>query len=377
MNQKRILQVVGKMNRGGAETMLMSMYRALDRERLQFDFLEFGTGPSDYSEEINELGGRIIQIQWSQSPAKLWRTIRNLANILEKEGPYIAVHSHVLFASGTVLLAAAKAGVKVRIAHSHSTDSQEKKFHEKLYRILARAVILAFATDIVACTNDAGGYMFGKRRFIRTGRVIPNAVDVQQFRLGTAEERTKLRAEFGLSSESLALVAVARMEPVKNHNFLIDVAGKLRDQGRDFDMFFVGDGSLRSSLEEQVLKRGLEQHIHFLGLRKDVPEILRCVDALLMPSYFEGLPVSLVEAQATGLPCIASTNVSTEADMGLGLMKYLPLNSPSKWVDELSQSLPKPPIQEEIHAQLKRRGYIVEGSLQQLLSLYASSFEGA
>lgn len=367
---KRILHVVGAMNRGGAETMLMNMYRALDKERVQFDFLEFKPGTSDYSEEIQSLGGRILRVNWSQSPIRLHQTIQEVARVISDEGPFAAVHSHVLFATGTVLVAAARAGVEVRVAHSHNTDDVDQGKIADVYRWFARRMIRTSATHLAACTSDAGKYLFGERRFNEGGVVIPNAVDIKQFRPATPEERLKQTRALGLDPDRLNIVSVARMEMAKNHSFLLDVAAELKKRNVNFDMILVGKGSLRPVLEKQVLDKGLHHRVHFWGTRENISEIMQCSDVFVMPSHFEGLPVALVEAQATGLPCLVSDNVTKEVDMGLGLVKHLPTESALVWADALSETLPDNPGSYAIRQYLKSRGYTVEGSLEKLLELY-------
>lgn len=370
MSTKRVLHVVGAMNRGGAETMLMSIYRVLDRNKVQFDFLELSSGESDYSVEIRRLGGRIFKCDWSQSVPGLWKTVRDVSALISKEGPFVAVHSHVLFASGTALCAANRAGVAVRVAHSHNTSSQDKRVAAEIYRWFARRIIRGSATHFLACTADAGKYLFGAHKFGREGVVIPNAVDLGQFYPASAGENGQVLAAIGFLPERLKIVSVARLEPVKNHTFLIEVAATLATREFDFDMIFVGDGSLRPVLEQKVSDLGLDSRVHFWGVRENVAEILRCCDVLVMPSHFEGLPVALIEAQATGLQCLVSENVTKEVNMGLGLIRHLPTTSPTAWADALTGVFPSVPSSEEIHRRLDGHGYTVESALERLLAQY-------
>lgn len=372
MTTSRVLHVVGAMNRGGAETLLMTLYRAIDRGRLQFDFLEMRPGRSHYADEIEAMGGRILKCSWSQSPNAVLATIRHVARIIELNGPYLAVHSHILFASGTALLAARKAGVKIRIAHSHNTADQSTGLRAAIYRGAARAMIRGCATQIAACTADAGSYLFGANRFAAAGSLIPNSVDLMQFYPGRADERNESRTSLGGSRTRVLLVSVARLEPVKNHRFLIRVADELRDRGVGFDLLFIGDGSQDRPLRDEVAARSLEDCVRFLGVRDDVARILRGADALLMPSHFEGLPVALVEAQASGLPCVVSTSVSREADFGLGIVLFRDIDDPADWVDAILMVADCPRIDwVEARGALERRGYEIGSSVERLLALYS------
>lgn len=345
----------------------MSLYRGIDRSKFQFDFLEFTSGESDFTAEILELGGRIIKSRWSQSPARFRDTQSALTELIAREGPFAAVHSHVLFASGSVLMAAKTAGVPVRIAHGHNTAHSKTGLIADGYRKFARWLIRRSSTVQVACSSDAGRYLFGDDFARDGGIVIPNSVDLERFR---PKDHGK---EHGnpLMTKGLSFVSVARFEPVKNHQFLVDLADELRSRSLDFTIKFVGKGSLEPVLRSAIKERGLEKHIEMLGLRSDVEDIMRDSDAFLMPSLWEGLPVTLVEAQATGLPCFVSDAVTRDADLGLGLLHFLPIDEVSGWADALETGFPKEPTQEEIAVALEARGYTVASSLERLLPFYA------
>ncbi|WP_448712963.1 glycosyltransferase [Microbacterium profundi] len=357
------------MNRGGAESMLMSLYRGVDRTKTQFDFLEFTDGESDFSAEIEELGGRILKCKWSQSPSHFLSTQKAVARVIRDEGPYAAVHSHTLFASGAVLNAARVAGVPVRIAHAHSTSDAGAGLAKQSYRAAARWLIRRNATAQIACSPDAGRYLFGPEFFANDGVIVPNAVDLKRFR-PKAPAAGELRVP---KTNWVTLVSVARFEPVKNHRFLVELADELRAREVGFTMKFVGQGSLQSAIAAEIAEKNLGNWIEMLGLRSDVEEILRDSDALLMPSLWEGLPVALVEAQATGLPCLVSETVTHDADLGLGLLNYLPIDSVSAWADVIEAGLPHCPTSPEIQDALDARGYTVEASLEKLLPLYTPS----
>lgn len=367
----RVLHVVGAMNRAGAESMLMTLYRSLDKARLQFDFLEFRDDESDFAQEILDMGGRILKYPWSQKSNGFGRTVRSLASFMRAHGPYAAVHGHILFANGAVMAAARKAGVPARIAHSHNTsDVVNPGLTRRLYHAASRVAIRWGATALVACGDDAGRYLFGDRQLDKVV-VIPNAVDTQRYCPVTPPERHRLRRELGLRQDGLVLVAVARLELVKNHEFLVELASELQARGVDVEMLFVGTGSLREHLEHEIDARGLGSSVRMLGLRTDVERVLQSADALLMPSHFEGLPVVLVESQAVGLPCLVSDRVTQEADLGLGLLRFLPIDSVVDWADVLPEGLPAPQSAADIAQAYDASGYSPEQTLSRLLPLYA------
>lgn len=370
MTEIRILQVVGAMNRGGAETMIMNLYRAMDRQKIQFDFLELKPGESDYSAEIRQMGGRILKAHWSQSPTAIIRTLKELRGIIMNKGPFAVVHAHVLFGAGVVMLAAKLAGVESRITHSHSTNSLDQRPQAILYRIIARNLLKKYCTGEIACSNDAGEYLFGVREFKKKGIVIRNAVNLEHF------YPRELQAELDSAlanvnvNNRIKLISVARLEPVKNHAFLLDIASELNAMSYEFEMIFIGDGSLRVHLEAEVERKGLLDRVFFWGTRGDIADIMRQSDCLLLPSLYEGLPVTLVEAQASGLRCLVSATVSEEADLGLDLVEFVPLDSPKVWAKRIMQEQKSSISLRKIQESLDAAGYTVEESLKKLLAVY-------
>lgn len=377
MTVVRVLHVVGAMNRGGAETMLMNLYRALDRTRLQFDFLEFSDGVSDYAPEIERLGGRIYTMEWSQHPLRVRRTLAALTALLCSAGPFAAVHSHVLLANGLVLAGARRADVGCRISHSHSTSDAGLGVVAGGYRALARSLIRRNATVLAGCSGEAGTFLHGAREFADRGVVIANAVDTSRFMPLSGEERAERRRSSGIGDDCLVLASVARLEPVKNHAFLVELASELESRGVDFRMCWIGAGSLGPQLASEVSQRGLDEHVKMMGLRTDVEAILQICDAVLMPSLYEGIPVALVEAQATGVPCFVSDRVSREVDLGLGLCRHLPITRAAAWAEAIAGPLPTTPNRGEILTALAERGYSLGESLSRLLALYPCGMTGA
>lgn len=157
-------------------------------------------------------------------------------------------------------------------------------------------------------------------------------MDLDRFRPPTQAERDAARRALKVGESDLVLGSVARLERVKNHDFVIDVARRLSEEGTDFKILLAGDGSRRRELETLVAEAGLSHLVKFLGLYRDVPGLLAALDGLIMPSHYEGVPVSVIEAQATGLPCLISDAVSREVDLGVGLTSFLPINDPDPWI---------------------------------------------
>lgn len=325
MNQepKRILQVVTYMGRGGIETMLMNYYRRIDRNRLQFDFLVHRNFRADFDDEIEALGGRIYRVPPMNplSPA-YQKALRNFF----REHPYEVVHCHLNYKSGIVLAAAKQAGVPVRIAHAHiaSMQSDWKQAVRKMMKIL----IPHTATNLLACGQEAGRAVFGKHSFA----LMANAINGDAFRYNEATRQAK-RKELNLGSE-LAIMHVGRFDYQKNHVFLIDLFSEVIEREATAKLVLVGDGAMRPEIEDRARQRLPQGSVMFLGTRSDIPELLQAADVFVFPSHFEGLPVTVIEAQAAGLPCIKSDAVTSECVV-TDLVESLPITDPKLWAEAI------------------------------------------
>ncbi len=364
----RVLHVVGSMDRGGAETMLMNLYRTLDRTRLQFDFLVFTDSSGDYDDEIGELGGRVIRAPRPSESGYL-RAVLEVEKRIRANGPFIAVHSHILHASAIPLAAARRAGVPVRVAHAHNTDDQTRTGVRKLvYSLTTRWLIDRAATDLVACGDQAGLYLFG-RNWRKSGMVVRNSVDLDKFTPPTADVRAAARRRFGIAEGSLVLGCIARLEPVKNHDHVLDVVSTLAGE-RAVTLLLAGEGSLRSQLERRARSLGIDHCVRFLGVLDDVPELLAAIDLLLLPSHHEGLPVVMIEAQAAGVPCLSSDTVTRESDLGLGLVMFLPTSDRSAWVEAVEHMSRRRVDANACRETLVHAGYDVKSAVNRIYSIY-------
>jgi glycosyltransferase EpsF len=364
----RVLQVVGRMNIGGAETMLMNLYRAVDRNRLQFDFVVFSNGEGAYDSDIRELGGRIFTLP-APREAGMLRSISAVRTLIATEGPFAAVHSHVLHASGWVMVAGFLAGVPRRLAHCHSTSDVGGHLRRAVYERGSRRVTRSVATHWVACGLDAGSYMFGPS-FSSRGVVLKNAIQVDPY-LPDTDAGISARRELGVSDGTLLVGSVARLEAPKNHEFLLRVAEQCRGRGLDVHFAVVGDGDLRGDLEREVARRGLRSCVSFLGVRRDVPRLLNGMDLLAMPSHYEGLPVSLVEAQCNGVRCLVSDRITADVDLDLGLLTALPITDPGLWTLHIaSLQRERRPCAERLRTATRDHGYSAEDTTGLLYQIY-------
>ena len=360
---KRILHIIGKMDRAGAETMLMNLYRCIDRTKVQFDFVTFTNDKGDYDDEILALGGKIIPIIASNSLGRMTK----LYQFLKSHPEYQTIHSHVLLNNAFHLAAAYLAGVNIRISHSHSTSNGGSNAVTRTYEILAKLAINKLATHKIACGYEAGQYLYNDDKNVL---VLPNAVDVRQIHR-MVEVSRKLPNDL-FDKDKLNIIHVARFMPVKNHDFTLNIAQALKDRNVKFMIYLVGDGLLRTEIEAKIRSRGLEQYINLLGVRPDVIELMARADVMILPSLHEGFPVVLVESQAVGLPTLVSEKVAKEVDLQLGIINFIPINNADRWVDKIMNITHFYLSQEQIFNKLSSQGFDVLKNSQCLENIYQS-----
>ena len=324
MKPIRVLQVVTIMNRGGLETMLMNYYRKIDRNKIQFDFMVNREERGDYDDEIEAMGGRIYRMPRIM-PGNYRKYFRKLDKFFKEHSEYNIVHSHINENSGLVLKYAKKYGVSCRIAHSHQSDLKiDYKYPFRLYG----RVHLKNANEFFACGDKAGIWLFGKNRKFK---VLNNSVDTKLFEY---KEDIRLRIRRNLDIEDKFVIGhVGRFQTQKNHKFLIETFKEIKKAKENAALLLVGVGELYEDVVSQVKELKLEDSVKFLGLRSDISELMQAMDLFLFPSLFEGLPVVLVEAQASGLKSITSTGVTQEVNI-TNSIEFLDLNiGPEGWTD--------------------------------------------
>lgn len=303
---KRVLHCVVKMDVGGAETFIMNMYRSLNRDEIQFDFLTSMSGI--YDDEIEKMGGHIYRIPYYKESGLLQYYL-NIKQFL-KSHLYMTIHCHMDCMSGLVLQAAKDCKIPIRISHSHSTNNSGGILYRMVKNII-KLNINRVATKKIACSQMAGKWLFGcdTSQF----KVINNGIDVQRFEY-QLEIRDKIRQHLNISPDSIVIGHVGRMETVKNHQFLIDIFYQFQ-QSYNAELILVGDGSLRATIEEQVQKYQLKNKVHIIGNVLNVYEYYNAMDLFVFPSLYEGLPLTLIEAQVNGLPVIASNTITSEVNL--------------------------------------------------------------
>ena len=364
MTPIRVLQVVTHMERGGLESTLMNYYRHIDRERVQFDFLVHRQERAAFDDEIESLGGKLYRlprlVPWSEG------YLAALNHFFDEHPEHKIVHVHQDCLSSVILRAAAQHNIPVRIAHSHSANQDKNlKYPIKLWY---KRSIPKYTTNLFACGKDAGDWMFGGALF----QIINNAIDVEAYAYNPTK-RQEMRRQLGLENE-LTIGHVGRFNQPKNHPFLLDIFAALLKKESNAVLLLVGGGEGMSQIREKAQKLGIAEHVHFLGVRSDVADLMQAMDVFVFPSLHEGLPVTMVEAQAAGLPCIISDKIPPECILTEGLVDVMPLSASLEiWAEKIlaKRAIPRTDRRAEIAA----RGFDITTEAVKLQEFYINAYE--
>ena len=358
----RVLHVVTHMNKGGLETMIMNYYRSIDRNLVQFDFLTHRpeTEQKDYDYEISQMGGKIYHIPRLNPFSHKYR--KALSAFLKKHKEYNIIHVHLDCMSGIVLKQAKLAGLKCRIGHCHSS-SQDKNLYYVI-KLLFKRLISKYATHLFACGESSGKWMFGRDSNFT---ILNNAIDSNKYAFNF-QRRQMIRKEFGADDKCIVVGLVARFSKVKNHSFLVRVFEELKKKYDNSLLVLVGQGEREQDIKALVKEKELTNSVLFLGLRDDVDFVLQGFDFFVMPSLYEGLPLSVIESQASSTKTIVSTNVPSECVV-TNLVRRIGLNDhPEKWAELILSEYPYTKIDRRI--EIKKSGFDISESAKRLQSFY-------
>jgi len=380
----KILQVTGAMNRGGAEVMLMDIYRHISSD-IHFDFLinyklKEGIVKGDFDDEILEKGAKIKHIgtQWDLGPINY---IKEFKRILNEIGVPNVIHIHMNAKSGIIALAAKRVGIKKIIVHSHAN----LKFRGSKFRVLLETVelyfqkigIYFFATDYWGASEEANKSLFYKHLVKNNNTVvINNAVTVQKFQQVTAQQVSEFRKSLNISNKTLLLGNVGRIVRHKNISFILEVLKELQAQKIDFNFIFAGridDAVYMQEIQQKINEFKLTKKVIHLGNRNDVPLIMNATDVFVAPALKEGFGLVAVEAQAAGIPSILYTGFPKSVDMKLNLVTFLDTFEVTKWVSAIVEAKDKKCTDKNaILNQIKILGFDIVGNTKQLEDLYKS-----
>ena len=364
MEPVRILQISYSMDLGGAESLIMNLYRHIDRSRVQFDFLLHCPEGSAYEKEIRELGGRIFRIPRYLLYNKLSYE-KNLTSFLESHPEYRIIHDHLMDSASETLRVAGRMG-RITIAHSHTADVPFSA--GELLRSFLRRDLWKIADYRFACSEEAGKWLYrGKADFT----VLRNGIETKAFGFDM-KERERVRKELGIPESAFVVGTVGRMVRYKNQARLPGIIGELEKTGTDTRLLLVGDGPEKEEIVKNAGRLGVSDHLIFTGPRKDVTGLLMGMDAFVLPSLYEGLGIVLVEAQASGLPCIFTDSIPADVDIIPELVHRVALSDPdSTWARTLLDARPIE-NRETAAGTVEGKGYDIKTSASQLQEFYLS-----
>lgn len=353
--------VVHEMNRGGIENFIMNLYRVIDRDVIQFDFVAHTDKKCDFDDEIEELGGTIYhcpdyRIVNHISYCRWWK------DFFVSHPEYKIVHSHLDSSANIHLRIAKKFGCGT-IAHSHS--SSEGFGIKALVKSILKIGFNNCCDYKFACSSEAAKWLYGNKANEAT--IIKNGIDTEKY-VFNAKIRNELRKEWNISENEVVLGHIGRVDRNKNQSFIIDVLKSMNDLGISTTFVSAGKGIEIDNLIEKARQLGLDNRVMFLGLRSDIEKVLQTFDMFIMPSLYEGLGIATIEAQASGLKCILSDSIPCETAITENV-KYFSLDKSAKeWAEQIINMLSYERV--DTSEKIKKAGYDIMTTAQQLTDFY-------
>lgn len=358
---KYILHIIANLYIGGAEKVArdIGLYAPDGYEN---HYVVFGDTVGEYEIQLKEHGCKVFHMP---SPSASYSGFVENLNDLIGEYNYQAVHAHTMFNAGWAMLAAKKMNVPVRVAHAHSALRNGNSIVKTVYEAAMRRLILSYATDCVSCGVDAGNRLFGEKAFKEKGRLILNGIDTAQFAYNP-RKREQIRKELGLQ-DSFVIGHAGHLMEVKNQKFLLELMPSLLRKKENAILLLLGDGPDRKMLEEKATELGLQGKVIMTGNVSNVYDYLCAMDVFAFPSLFEGMPLSIIEVQANGLPCIISDRVPKDVFL-TDLINPLSLDAAEPWVNAICEAQRSNPGKyPEI---LKESGFDIHAVIQRFYDIY-------
>lgn len=362
----KVLQVITSLEGGGGVQMLLRNYhKYINKDKIIFDFIVYGDEIGELESYFKSYGSKIYHI-----PPKTKSLIKSLSQMRKiiKSGNYDVVHAHQDIMSIFPIYFAKKAKINLRIAHAHSAFKSNNKIKKLIHKVLL-VLLEKYSNYWAACGKEAAMDLWGKENIsLGNINIINNAIDVNNFKFNN-DIRKEIRKELGVENK-FVIGNIGRFIDVKNHKFIIEVFKHVSDMDKEAILLLVGKGELESEVRNQVKKLGLEQNVKFLGLRNDIDKILQGIDVFLLPSKFEGVPIALIEAQASDLTCLVSDVVTKEVKI-TDKVEYMSLDKDAKaWAEKiLSYKCNK---RYDTSKLIKKVGFDISEQAKSLENLYKS-----
>lgn len=357
-----ILQIIATLRIGGAEKVAKDIGTAALNAGHEVHYLVFGDNVGDYEAELTKLGAVIIHIP---SPSASYKNYYQTLKRLMKENCYDVVHAHTMFSIGWAMLAAKECGVPVRIAHAHSALNDGNSVKKQIYEKTMRQLILHHATHLIACGDSAGIRLFGETAYINRGICILNGIDTKAFAFD-AEKRRVIRKSHDIE-DSFVLGHVGHLMEVKNQSFLIRLMPELLKRKPTVRLLMLGEGENRPMLEQLIRELNLSDAVIMTGNVRNVPDYLSAMDVFAFPSLYEGMPLSILEVQTNGLPCILSDGVPTDVHQ-TDLIQVLSLSHSKLWIQAICEA--ERADSEKYADELQRKGFDTQSVMKKFLEIY-------
>ena len=361
MKKSKILIVAASLKIGGAEKVARDIALYAPSEKYEFHYIVFGDAVGEYEAQIALVGHQVFH--WAEPSQNYLKYFCDLLALM-KEHQYHTVHAHNMFNCGFTMLAAAIAGVPVRISHAHSALDAKPSISKRIYEKVMQLLILRCSTDYVACGIAAGNRLFGKNA--KNVHLILNGIDMKAYAF-SEEKRALVRQQLHLA-DNFVLGHVGHLAPVKNQSFLLNLMPLILEKKPYAKLLLLGEGEDRSMLEQKIQDMSLEDSVIMTGNVSNVADYLSAMDVFVFPSLYEGLPLSILEVQANGLPCIISDSVPNDVFL-TDLIHPLMLNEPKEsWLHTIMQ------VHRGDYAsytkQLQNSEYTVEKAMEKIYRIY-------
>lgn len=361
----KVLHVFEYFSQGGIENFVMNVFRNIDREKYEFYFAFINRTKGYFDDEAKKLGGKICYFASEEKSFSNYK--QSLSQIIKEFGPFDVIHSHMYYFSGYILKVAKKNGVPIRIAHSHETTKGRKTtLLRRMYETYMRSLILKNANRLVSCSNIAGECLFGKNKNCIT---LYNGIDTDRFSFNT-EARETIRKNLGVNEDCKLLLNIGRLSDQKNQLFIVDIFNEYLKKDNNSKLILVGEGSLDIEIKDKIKKYGIEEKVILTGSLFNTEDYYSACDCFVMPSKYEGLGIVAVEAQASGLPTVASTEVPNEV-ASTNLMEFVNLNDPIElWCKKILEAVNKKNDRKSYTNKIKGTPFDIHETVKLLCKVY-------
>lgn len=370
----KVLFFVDTMEGGGIQILLMNLQKNFDAAKIKCDYLVLDDGNTyEYEEKFRELGANVYKLKgvWLNYPTDMIKYCKKVDEFFKEHHDYTAVHMHTSSKNFMILYYARKYGIKKRIIHSHSSGFQTKSKAKIMAGNILKKPLLNVATDYFACSKNAAEWLYGSKIVNKNKAVImPNAINLDMYEFDE-KRRSKVRKEIGISEDTILIGHIGRFIKLKNHSFMLEVFKKIHELNPNTMLIFAGIGECLQQTKDYAKELQIDPYVRFLGFRNDVNDLTQAMDVFFMPSLYEGFPVTAIEAQASGCPCVLSDTITREAAL-LDETKFISLNDPAeKWADEILSLVGKVDRSKSKEI-LKEKGFDISDVCRRLENYYVS-----